>query len=136
MRNDPKSKGERSEGAVLAALLQMGFPVLMPFGDNQRYDLVVDAHGRFIRVQCKTGCIRGGAIAFRTSSSYAHRGRGRRQYHGEADVFAVYCADLNKVFFVKVADTGSSMVRLRVDASKNGQKHGVRSAADYEAWPF
>lgn len=85
-----KAKGEVSQGQILA-LLRKGENVLTPFGDNQRYDLVVERAGTFVRVQCKTGRLKRGAIAFDTCSSYVHRGRGKRDYRGDADVFAVYC---------------------------------------------
>jgi len=44
-----KAIGEISEAIVLAEFLKMGFPVLLPFGDNQRYDMVIEAGGRFLR---------------------------------------------------------------------------------------
>ena len=48
--------------------------MLIPFGDNQRYDLVVEREGNFVRVQCKTGRVRKeGQILFNTCSSYVHR---------------------------------------------------------------
>jgi hypothetical protein len=36
-----KSIGEISEAIVMAEFLKAGFPVLLPFGDNRRYDMVV-----------------------------------------------------------------------------------------------
>jgi len=33
----------------LAEFLKMGFPVLLPFGDNQRYDMVIEAGGSAVR---------------------------------------------------------------------------------------
>jgi hypothetical protein len=49
-----KSIGETSEAVVLAEFIKAGFPVLLPFGDNQRYHMVVEVYGRLLRVQCKT----------------------------------------------------------------------------------
>ena len=49
-----KAIGEISEAMILAEFLKAGIPVLMPFGDNQRYDMVVEAGGQFLNVQCKT----------------------------------------------------------------------------------
>ena len=37
---DTKTAGEITEAVVLAEFLKAGFPVLVPFGDNLRYDLV------------------------------------------------------------------------------------------------
>ena len=55
-KQNNKTKGERSEAIIIAKLLEVGYGVLTPFGDNRRYDLVIeDADGKFWRVQCKTG---------------------------------------------------------------------------------
>lgn len=45
---DTKSIGEITEAVVLAEFLKAGFPVLLPFGDNQRYDAVVEVRGRVL----------------------------------------------------------------------------------------
>jgi hypothetical protein len=55
-----KAIGEVSEAVILAEFLKAGFPVLLPFGDNQRYDMVIEVSGRFLRVQCKTAFRAGG----------------------------------------------------------------------------
>jgi hypothetical protein len=52
---NPKAVGEKTEAIILAELIRNDLVVLLPFGDNQRYDFVVDNHGEFIRIQCKTG---------------------------------------------------------------------------------
>lgn len=134
MRTDPKSKGERSEAHILAALLRAGKVVLQPFGDNQRYDLVIDEGGTFIRVQCKTARVieDGGAIEFRAYSSQAHRGKGRQNYRGQVELFGVYSPELDKVYLVPVDAVGTSTVFLRIRPSANGQTKGIRLAADFE----
>jgi hypothetical protein len=68
----PKAIGDRSTLAVMTALESEGFKVLLPFGENVRYDLVVDDRGRLSRVQCKTGRLRSGAVRFNTCSFYGH----------------------------------------------------------------
>ena len=132
MNKSPKTIGERSEGMVLAALLRAGKVVLQPFGDNQRYDLVVDEDGRFIRVQCKTARWTGpGALTFDTCSSQSHRGKGKQDYRGQADVFGVYAPDLDEVYIVPVDDVGVTAATLRTENPKNGQTKKVRFASDY-----
>ncbi len=56
----------------MLGLRELGYELLVPFGENTRYDLVFFDGSRFARVQCKTGRLRDGAVIFRTSSSYAH----------------------------------------------------------------
>ena len=58
--------------AIIFAFRIQGWDVLISFGENTRYDLVVDRGNQLRRVQCKTGRLRHGAVVFRTCSSYAH----------------------------------------------------------------
>jgi len=127
-----KTVGERSEAKVLAMFLRLGKTVLLPFGDNQRYDLVVEEDGEFTRVQCKTGRIKNRAIHFDTCSSQSHRGKGKLDYRGQADQFGVYVPDLDKVYLVPVKDVGHTAATLRLTPPKNNQGTGVRWAHDYE----
>jgi PD-(D/E)XK endonuclease len=64
----PVDVGLRSEAAILSELVRRGCAVLLPFGVNQRYDLVLDIDGELVKVQCKTGRLRHGAINFSTRS--------------------------------------------------------------------
>ena len=131
-KQDPKGVGERSEGMVLAALLQKGRVLLQPFGNTQRYDLVIDDHGTFSRVQCKTGRLRDGAVEFMTSSNVYGTSK-KRDYTGEVEFFGVYCPDNGSVYLVPVEDLigVTYAARLRVDPTKNGWR-SRRSAKDYE----
>lgn len=97
-KENPKTVGERSEAVILARFLLKGEVVLQPFGDNQRYDLVIERQGRFFRVQCKTGRVKDGCVCFQSCSRAG--GKSRRAYGGEIEFFAVYCPDNEKVYFV------------------------------------
>ncbi len=55
-----RHKGNVSEAYVVARLLELGFVVLVPIGNMERYDLVLHEKGKFIRVQVKTGRLRNG----------------------------------------------------------------------------
>lgn len=130
-----KSKGDCTEAMVLAALIKQGKVVLLPFGDNQRYDMAIDnLDGTFTRVQCKTARLStdGSTFAFKACSTYAHRGRTSKSYRGQADVFGVYCPTLDKVYLVPVGNCGEALVTLRVGGTRNGQVKGVRLAKDFE----
>jgi outer membrane protease len=127
-----KDKGDIAEAALTLALLKTGYEVLRPVGDNSRYDLVIVGFGgKFQRVQVKSGRLRKGAVRFRASSSYAHRGRGVRSYRGEVEFFGVYCRDLDKCYLVPVEDVPEHEGVLRVYPTKNGQTKLVRLAANY-----
>src|SRR5215211_9185457 len=81
--------GQRSEAAIMAAFIARGFAVLIPWGTNQRYDIVLDVCDRFLRVQCKTGRLRNGAIEFRLQSVRCNTKQiVIRNYIGEIEYFA------------------------------------------------
>jgi hypothetical protein len=115
--------------------MHAGFDVLMPFGENTRYDLVLDDGEDLTRVQCKTGRLRNGAVVFAVSSSYGHHrhpATARRDYRGQVDSFAVYCPETTAVYLVPIADLAPRVSgTLRVEPARNKQKRGVRYAADY-----
>jgi hypothetical protein len=61
----PKDVGDGSTLAIMAALRMSGVALYVPFGESTRCDLIVDEDGELIRVQCKTGRLRDGAIGIR-----------------------------------------------------------------------
>ena len=125
---------------VLARLVAV-YPkaeILMPFGENSRYDLLIDTGVKFIRVQCKTGRLRKGAIVFPTCSVTYHHPNNqgmrayRHGYQGSADVFGVYCPENDEVYLVPVREVGNVAGSLRVEPARNSQAKGIRWAKDYQ----
>lgn len=115
----PKETGELSEALVLAKLLCLGYSVSIPFGNNQRYDFIIDDNGKLLKVQCKTGRIKGGAVLFSVRSSH---GKIKRDYKGEIDVFVVYCPDNNKFYKIPIDEVGINLYSLRVDSLNRTEK--------------
>ena len=134
---NPQIIGDRSCAMILARLLQVFDIVLLPFGENQRYDLVIDTGEDFFRVQCKTGRLRAGAIRFHACSTTYHHPHPRTQfyrqdYRGAADLFGIYCPETDGVYLVPVENVGKNTGCLRVESTKNNQARGIRWAHDYE----
>ena len=132
----PKDVGDLSTLAIILALKDAGHSVLLPFGENTRYDLAIEVNGSLHRVQCKTGRLSRGAVYFRTASSYYHHPRPKmpaKHYHGEVDFFAVYCPETKGVYLIPIVDLAvESGASLRIDPSRNNQRRRIRMAADYE----
>jgi hypothetical protein len=120
----------------MLALRGLGLAVLVPFGENTRYDLVIDDGEAFSRVQCKTGRLRGGAVRWSMCSNYAHHPNPRvrqRDYHGEVDYFGVYCPETEGVYLIPISDLPiRRQGTLRVEAPSNGQQKFIRYAHLYE----
>jgi hypothetical protein len=129
----PVDVGLRSEGAILSYLVRHGYSVLLPFGVNQRYDLVLDVGDRLLRAQCKTGRRRGGSIEFATESVRSNtNGWFTRGYEGDAELFLVYWPEQNRIYAVPVEEAPKGHMYLRVDPTRNGQSARIRYARDYE----
>ena len=129
MRNT-KATGDISEACILAALLRAGKVVLQPFGDNQRYDMVVDDGGRFHRIQCKTGRLVDGVITFYSRSCAG--GIEKKSYRGQAEFFGVFCPENNSVYLVPVDEVPTDSVKLRIRPAKNNQRKGILWAKAYD----
>jgi PD-(D/E)XK endonuclease len=132
----PKDVGDRTTLAVMLALRHGGYRLLVPFGENTRYDLVIDDGSRLAKVQCKSGRLRAGVVTWSMCSNYAHHRHPRavrRDYLGEVDYFAVYCPETCGVYLIPIEDIPLRRAgSLRIDPPKNNQRKFIRYAARYE----
>lgn len=125
-----KAKGERSVGAIIARFLKIGIPVSVPLSDNLRYDLVVEKEGVLLKIQCKTGRLRGDVIEFNTASSHFKTYK-RTAYRKDVDLFAVYCEEVDGVYLVPVSEVGETEGYLRI-ADPIKKRPGQRFAKDFQ----
>jgi hypothetical protein len=57
----------------------------------------------------------------------------RSDYHGEIDVFLVYCPEIDKIYKVPVELTGKNSMQLRIKPTKSrAPKTTINWAADFE----
>jgi hypothetical protein len=97
-----------------------------------RCDMLLEFGDQLLRIQCKTGRLRNGAVNFSARSVRANMsGVYTRNYIGEIDYFAVYCPETRGVFMVPCDETTRSGVTLRVRPTTNRQNKRIRWAADY-----
>jgi hypothetical protein len=129
----PKDRGEKTEAVVLAELVKRDITLLTPFGENNRYDFVVEVGGKFYRLQCKSGIYREGTVRFSTSSTQPHgTGYTTQDYKGEIDYFIVYAWEIESLYLIPVEVASKNEMRLRVDPPLNNQKSGINWASDFE----
>ena len=134
---ETKRKGNRCEAHVLAALTEADLNVLVPWGDNARYDLVVEIGSRFLRIQCKAGRLENGCVVF--SAYMTGRGGRRTRYEpGDIDYYGVWCPATQGTYLVPLEEARSAMPYLRVEEPRPGstgarQKTGIRWAGRFAA---
>ena len=126
--------GTTTEGIVLAAILKAGKTVLLPFGNQQDYDLVMEDGGCFYRIQCKTGRLRKGSIQFNLYTMAQQEGTGkhiRRHYGDSVDMYGVYCPETETTYLVPSNQVGTALGVLRITPPANNQVKNIRWAKDY-----
>lgn len=97
----PKARGELAEARFLAKALDLGFVVSKPFGDNARYDFILDWEGVISRVQVKSAWTRSRRGDYQFGASPAQlRGERPRPYHRNEIDFLVACIVPDDAWFI------------------------------------
>ena len=132
---NPTRKGAIAETAIAAAAVELGFTVLRPITEGERYDLVVGVGQTLLRVQCKWACFRSGAVVVNARTSRRSADGHVRGTYGpdEVDLIAAYCHELRRCYAIPVHDFGASgQLWLRLAPARNGQRAGLHFAEQYD----
>jgi len=124
-----KTKGDITEISVAKSLIKRGIPISIPFGDNQRYDIVIEIDGNLKKVQCKSARLHGDIIEFNLCSGKV-LGKRKGDYKGEIDYFAAYCEELDKTYLISINEVGIRQCSLCLNESKPNNR--CKLAKDYE----
>lgn len=120
-------------GFVMTKLIAKGYKILLPIGDNARYDFVIEKDKVFQTVQCKTGNLKEGTVIFPSCSLNLEKGKWvRHSYHDQVDLIGIYCPANSKVYLMPVANTTKTYTRLRIDPKKNNQEVDTPLAETFE----
>ena len=129
-----KNIGNIGEVKVLAKFVELGIPVYLPFGDNEKADLVADFNGRLNKIQVKTSIkAEDGKMIFDLTSSTVHRKNGIKHIYSsnEIDYFACYNISRDKIFLIHVDEAPNTSLTIRYEYPKNNQIQGVKFEKDY-----
>lgn len=130
-----KDKGNISEAKALFEFQKRNIPVALPWGDNQRYDMIAEFNGKLNRIQVKTANeIDNGAIKCYCRSSKNHTtNKELKTYENDVDYFVFYNQDLDIIALVPIKEVGiSKSINLRIEPTKNGQTKGIRFFKDFD----
>jgi len=128
-----KRKGDLGELKVAADLLSKGYQVAIPFGEDSKYDLIVDRQGNLERVQVKCTKSDGQKIIVpcRSSNNWNVIKYTERMF----EWLAIYDITTDSCYYIpsKIMKNGRSAINLRIIPAANGQKKGIHYASDYTA---
>jgi PD-(D/E)XK endonuclease len=131
-----KTKGDLAELKVATDLLERGYRIAIPFGEDHDFDLILCRGDRLERVQVKYTESNGNFVIVRTRSHSLTNGKVKRtKYYTSATVdwIAVYDKNTDRCYYVPAVELGSgrSSFRLRLTEPLNCQRLGIRYASDY-----
>jgi Holliday junction resolvase len=126
-----KDKGNLAEAKVAAFLIQSGFHVLIPWGENHRYDLVAEKGGLFTRIQVKFVSPKSGRLQVPLRS--ANNWKVVKYDKDQIDPIAVFNPENENIYFVPLEKfKNTATINLRLINSKNNQKKNLVLAKDFE----
>jgi hypothetical protein len=131
-----KTKGDLAELKVAADLIERGYRIAIPFGEDCDFDLILCRKGGLERVQVKYTESNGKFVLVRTRSHSLTNGKVRRTkyYTSETiDWIAVYDKNTDHCYYVPASELGSGRANfhLRLTEPLNCQRIGIRYASDY-----
>lgn len=130
-----KHTGNICESLVLYRFLQQGWIVSKPFGDNARYDLIVERDGKLFRVQIKSANRPkekdGQVIRIMLESKNT---KGPVPYTAkEIDVFVAVDKQEEKIYWIPIEVTNKQRaINLRLTGGARAKLKSYRWAKDYE----
>jgi hypothetical protein len=134
-----KDKGNLGELIVVSECIKRGYVASLPFGDNARYDLVIDTKTELLKVQVKFTTPKNGVI---TQPLYTIRRntptpdnpttvKHSNYTASEIDAIIVVNANTNETYLLKMSEFSEiATVTLRLDPVKCSNPN-VRWASDY-----
>lgn len=129
-----KRVGNIGEAKVLCKFVELGIPVYIPFGDNEKADLIAEFNGKLNKIQVKTSeKVKDGKMIFSLVSSTLHRRNGVKHIYtnNEIDYFACYNIERDEIFLIKKEDAPNNAITIRYESSKNSQTKNINYYSSY-----
>lgn len=113
----------------------LGYNISIPYGDNARYDFILDVKHKLYKIQCKTSSlVEDGVYKFKTNTTQINaKGNYTNNYtKDDVDFFSTFIE--GKCYLIPFSHTsrgGQKIMRFVIP--KNGQVKGITFAKEYLA---
>lgn len=122
-RHYTQVKGDHAELRVQSLLKRYRWNVLVPFSESQKYDIVAERNGEFVRIQVKSSVYDDTSVTFPCYCSNSSKSGNNRTDYTEADIegFAVYNASIDTAFWVPVSEANKNTmaINMQEDSARN-----------------
>lgn len=135
MYNNSTIIGNIGEALAIAEFSKRGFTVLIPFGQNVPYDIVVDINGKLYKIQCKTTekVHEDGRMRFNICRTNGFTNSHKTYSNNEVDFIFLHCIENNFIGLISIDETdGKRDIFIRTKPTKNNQVNGIRIMQEYE----
>ena len=134
MITSAKQKGNITELECITYFSKLGYNVSIPFGENCRYDFILDVNNILVKIQCKTcRTSKDKSVLFFSCESNRNSGSNNRRIKYSCEDVDYFATFYNNVCYLVPSDECSTYKQLRLFPTKNMQKKGVNLAEKYVA---
>ena len=129
-----KEIGNLTELQCITGLYELGCDVSIPFGNSQKYDLIIDYKNILYKVQVKHANDHNGEYFTFKTRWQGHNMSGYTQTKytkDDIDFFATYYQ--GNVYLIPVEQCSGAEKTIRIIPPKNGQTKNINFAKDYSA---
>ena len=131
---DTKSLGNIGEAVAIASFVKYDIPVYLPFGDNEKADLIAEFNGRLNKIQVKTSVkASDGRMIFDLTSrtTHKHNGSTHKYTPNEIDYFFCYNIERDKSFLVEVPSSPMAAITIRYKPPKSNQTKNIHMEDEF-----
>lgn len=138
MNNDNKQLGNLTELQCITRFYELGYSVSIPYGDSEKYDMILDINGKLYKLQAKHGkefYTEDNQLSYiKLKTSWQSGYTKQSKYHtnkyskNEIDFFVTHFQGKN--YLIPVEECSTEKV-LRILPPKNGQIKGVSFLDNY-----
>ena len=129
-----KQIGTITETETMLSFLKLGYSVLMPLGDYNRCDYVVDINNHFYKIQAKKSNSKDNGSSFSFSCRSTHRLNNKciHEIYKSEEIDYFVTVFNNKTYLIPLSDTSSGDFTIRIHPAKNKQTKRINFAEEYE----
>lgn len=130
-----KQVGSVTELECITYFMKLGYNVSIPFGENSKYDFILDVGNKLLKIQCKT-CRAGrtyNSIVISAQSHHKNSISNKVANYSVTDIdyFATFYQD--NCYLIPVEICLSSYKQFNLGHTKNNQTKNVNFLYDYDA---
>jgi len=103
--NTSNTKGIKTELEIILKFIELGYSVSIPYGNNNRYDLILDIGDKLNKVQCKTSRHnKNNSYTINTSNTITNRNISKTKYYTPDQIDCIASIIEGNLIIINVLD--------------------------------